>query len=105
MLTNTGKFMYLFYLSCILWSHSSPPCTSSPNFPEELQTKFLSTQWLRANTEHGSKMQKVMRQIRGTHHGDDLGVGKGFFLCVFFKGRRKNLLWTVEEKEAAVESF
>lgn len=69
--------------------------------PEELETKFLSTQWLQANTEHDSKMQEVMRQTEGTHQGDNLGVGKG----VSFKGWEKPTLDGGREKKLQLESF
>lgn len=69
--------------------------------PEELETKFLSTQWLQVNTEHDSKMQEVMRHIKGTHQGDNLGVGKG----LFHLRNEKNLLWAVGEKKATVGSL
>lgn len=53
---------------------------------EELQTKFLSTQWLWVNTEHRSKWESNETDRRDTS-GDNLGVGRGFFgLFCFFTG-------------------
>lgn len=82
MLRNTWKFMYRFHLPCVLWPRLSPPCTSSPHFPGGAADQIPQHPVAPSKYRTQEQDAKVMRQTEGTHQGDNLGVGKGFF-CLF----------------------